>query len=420
LHWKDTLPEWYIQKYGYQPCINIGTSGHVDHGKTTLIESITGVWTSGHSEELRRGITIKVGYADAAFYKCPNCEPPSNYSVQPKCSLCNSDAELSRVVSFVDSPGHESLMANMLSGGALMDGAILVIAANEKVPQPQTREHLLALQVLGIKNIVIVQNKVDLTEREKAIENYNQILDFVNGSVAEKAPIIPISAQHKINIDVLIENIEKYIPTPERINNQTGIMHILRSFDINKPGTPIKNIKGGALGGALIQGEFETGSEIEILPGIYNEKKNRYEPIYSKIASLATGAGIVDKVKPGGLVAIGSKLDPSFIKSDSLIGSVIGKPNTLPETVDEIPIDINLFDTAVGTQDLVKVEPIKTKENLRLNIGTAVTTGTVTNSKNQRIEIKIKKPVCLMPKSKVAISRRIADRWRLIGAGTTV
>lgn len=420
MHWKDTLPEWYIQKYGYQPCINIGTSGHVDHGKTTLIESITGVWTSGHSEELRRGITIKVGYADAAFYKCPNCEPPSNYSVQPKCSLCNSDAELSRVVSFVDSPGHESLMANMLSGGALMDGAILVIAANEKVPQPQTREHLLALQVLGIKNIVIVQNKVDLTEREKAIENYNQILDFVSGSVAEKAPIIPISAQHKINIDVLIENIEKYISTPERINNQTGIMHILRSFDINKPGTPIKNIKGGALGGALIQGEFETGSEIEILPGIYNEKKNRYEPIYSKIASLATGAGIVDKVKPGGLVAIGSKLDPSFIKSDSLIGSVIGKPNTLPETVDEIPIDINLFDTAVGTQDLVKVEPIKTKENLRLNIGTAVTTGTVTNSKNQRIEIKIKKPVCLMPKSKVAISRRIADRWRLIGAGTTV
>ena len=269
MHWKDTLPEWYIQKYGYQPCINIGTSGHVDHGKTTLIESITGVWTSGHSEELRRGITIKVGYADAAFYKCPNCEPPFNYSVQPKCSLCNSDAELSRVVSFVDSPGHESLMANMLSGGALMDGAILVIAANEKVPQPQTREHLLALQVLGIKNIVIVQNKVDLTEREKAIENYNQILDFVSGSVAEKAPIIPISAQHKINIDVLIENIEKYIPTPERINNQTGIMHILRSFDINKPGTPIKNIKGGALGGALIQGEFETDSEIEILPGIY-------------------------------------------------------------------------------------------------------------------------------------------------------
>ncbi len=420
LHWKDTLPEWYIQKYGYQPCINIGTSGHVDHGKTTLIEAITGIWTSGHSEELRRGITIKVGYADAAFYKCPNCPPPSNYSVQPKCSICNSDAELSRVVSFVDSPGHESLMANMLSGGALMDGAILVIAANEKVPQPQTREHLLALQVLGIKNIVIVQNKVDLTERENAIENYNQIRQFVSGSIAEKAPIIPISAQHKINIDVLIEHIEKYIPTPERIHDQNGIMHILRSFDINKPGTLIKNIKGGVLGGALIQGEFSIGDEIEILPGIYNEKKNKYEPIYSEIASLATGAGIVDKVKPGGLVAIGSKLDPSFIKSDSLIGAVVGKPHSLPSTVDEMTIDINLFDTAVGTQDLVKVDPVKNKENLRLNIGTAVTIGTVINSKNNRIEIRVKKPICLMPKSRVAISRRISERWRLIGAGITV
>ena len=81
--------------------------------------------------------------------------------------------------------------------------------------------------------------------KKRSIENYNQIIEFVSGSVAEKAPIIPISAQHRMNIDVLIENIERYIPTPERINNNTGIMHILRLFDINKPGTPIKNIKGG-------------------------------------------------------------------------------------------------------------------------------------------------------------------------------
>jgi translation initiation factor 2 subunit 3 len=125
LHWKETLPEWYVKQYGYQPCVNIGTSGHVDHGKTTLVESITGVWTSGHSEELRRGITIKVGYADAAFYKCKNCPPPTCYSTQPECKNCGQKSEFERVVSFVDSPGHESLMANMLSGAALMDGAIL-------------------------------------------------------------------------------------------------------------------------------------------------------------------------------------------------------------------------------------------------------------------------------------------------------
>jgi translation initiation factor 2 subunit 3 len=420
LHWKETLPDWYIEEFGYQPSINIGTSGHVDHGKTTLIEAITGIWTSAHSEELRRGITIKVGYADAAFYKCPNCPTPVCYSTQPTCTNCRGQSELIRVVSFVDSPGHESLMANMLSGAALMDGSILVVAANEKVPQPQTREHLLALQVLGIHQIVIVQNKVDLTEYEKARDNYEEIKNFVNGSIAEQAPVIPVSAQHKLNIDALIEAIENTIKTPVRTKNAPAIMHVLRSFDINKPGIPINQVKGGAIGGALVQGEFQIGDEIEIRPGFLEEKKSKYEPINSTIATLGTGAGMVEKVRPGGLVAIGTKLDPTFIKSDSLIGSVVGKPNTLPNDVEDIAVEVHLFDTAVGTQDMVKVEPVKIKESLRLNIGTAATLGTVTNSKDIKIEIKLKKPICLLPKSRVAISRRIADRWRLIGAGVTV
>ena len=420
MHWKETLPDWYIKEFGYQPSINIGTSGHVDHGKTTLIEAITGIWTSAHSEELRRGITIKVGYADAAFYKCQDCPPPVCYSTHPTCTNCGGQSELLRVVSFVDSPGHESLMANMLSGAALMDGSILVVAANEKVPQPQTREHLLALQVLGIQQIVIVQNKVDLTEYEKAQDNYEEIKNFVKGSIAEQAPVIPVSAQHKLNIDALIEAIENSIKTPLRTNNAPAIMHVLRSFDINKPGIPIKQVKGGAIGGALVQGEFQVGDEIEIRPGFLEEKKSKYEPINSTIATLGTGAGMVERVRPGGLVAIGTKLDPTFIKSDSLIGSVVGKPNTLPKDVEDITVEVHLFDTAVGTQDMVKVEPVKVKESLRLNIGTAATVGTVTNSKDSKIEIKLKKPICLIPKSRVAISRRIADRWRLIGAGMAV
>lgn len=420
MHWKETLPDWYIKEFGYQPSINIGTSGHVDHGKTTLIEAITGIWTSAHSEELRRGITIKVGYADAAFYKCQDCPPPVCYSTQPTCANCGGKSELIRVVSFVDSPGHESLMANMLSGAALMDGSILVVAANEKVPQPQTREHLLALQVLGIQQIVIVQNKVDLTEYEKARDNYEEIKNFVKGSIAEQAPVIPVSAQHKLNIDALIEAIENAIKTPLRTNNAPAIMHVLRSFDINKPGIPIKQVKGGAIGGGLVQGEFQIGDEIEIRPGFLEEKKSKYEAINSTIATLGTGAGLVERVRPGGLVAIGTKLDPTFIKSDSLIGSVVGKPNTLPKDVEDITVEVHLFDTAVGTQDMVKVEAVKVKESLRLNIGTAATVGTVTNSKDSKIEIKLKKPVCLIPKSRVAISRRIADRWRLIGAGMAV
>jgi len=242
MHWKDSLPEWYVEKYGRQPCVNIGTAGHVDHGKTTLIQALTGKWTSVHSQELKRGITIRVGYSDAAFYKCPKCESPSNYSASEECPNCKAKTELSRVVSFVDSPGHESLMANMLAGSALMDGAILLVAANEKVPQPQSREHLLALQTLGITQIVVVQNKVDLISYKEALSNYSDITKFIKGTNASKSPIIPVSAQSGLNLDALISAIENNIETPERDESKDTVMHVLRSFDINKPGSTIDGI----------------------------------------------------------------------------------------------------------------------------------------------------------------------------------
>ena len=417
MHWKETLPEWYVKKYGYQPCVNIGTAGHVDHGKTTLIQSLTGVWTSVHSQELKRGITIRVGYSDAAFYKCPNCESPLGYSTTPKCPNCSGESELSRVVSFVDSPGHESLMANMLSGAALMDGALLVVGANQKVPQLQTEEHLLALQTLGIKQIVVVQNKVDLLSYKEAMSNYSDIAKFLKGTSISKSPIIPVSAQSGLNMDALIHAIETTIPTPERNESNDSIMHVLRSFDVNKPGTKIKNIKGGVIGGSLTQGIFKVGDEVEIKPGILNEKKKSYEPIQTEIVSLGTGAGIVDEVKPGGLVAIGTKLDPSMTSGDAFIGSVIGKPGTLPDNSTKSTMKVNLFDSAVGTGAEAKVTPIQNGELLRLSIGTSPALCKVLKAKAEKIEVEFRRPVCLFEGGSVAISRRISDRWRLIGAG---
>ncbi len=420
MHWKETLPDWYVKKYGYQPCVNIGTAGHVDHGKTTLIQALTGVWTSAHSEELKRGITIRVGYADAAFYKCKKCESPLCYSVTPLCNNCGKESDLSRVVSFVDSPGHESLMANMLSGSALIDGAMLVVAANEKVPQPQSKEHLLALQTLGIKEIVLVQNKVDLITYEEAMENYSDIVKFVKGTIAAKAPIIPISAQSKLNIDSLIAAIEMTIPTPQRDEKKDTVMHVLRSFDVNKPGTKIKEIKGGVIGGSITQGTFQVGDEIEIKPGLANEKTGKYEPIITEIDSLGTGAGIVKEVKPGGLVAIATKLDPIWTKSEPLIGSIKGKTNTTPENSYNAKIDVNLFDTAVGSGDEIKVSSIQTGESLRLSVGTAPLLSKVLSARGKTIEVQFRRPVCVFENSKVAISRRISERWRLIGAGVAV
>ena len=142
-----------------QPELNIGLCGHVDHGKTTLLERLSGKWADTHSEEIKRGITIRLGYADTVFRKCDECDL---YTVKEKCPKCNKETQPVRKLSFVDAPGHESLMATMLSGATLMDAALLLVAANENCPQPQTREHLMALKIIGIKTIIVVQNKVDL------------------------------------------------------------------------------------------------------------------------------------------------------------------------------------------------------------------------------------------------------------------
>jgi len=402
-----------------QPEVNIGMIGHVDHGKTTLTQRLTGKWTDVHSEEIKRGISIKLGYADAAFYKCPKCKEPQCYCTKNKCPICSSATELLRVVSFVDSPGHETLMAVMLSGAAIMDGAVLVIAANEPCPQPQTREHLAALDIVGTKNIIIVQNKIDLVSEKNAIKNYEQILKFVEGTCAEKAPIIPVSAHHDMNIDVLIKTLEEKIPTPKRDKDKPPLMYVARSFDINKPGTRPGELKGGVIGGSLIQGVLHKGDEIEIAPGrrIEKEGKKTMETIITTVDSLITGGKSVEQAAPGGLIAIGTGLDSARTKSDSFAGKVAGKPGHLPPTLENFDLSINLLKRVVGTIEEKNVEPIKTNEPLMLTIGTATTVGIVSEFRGGKISVKLKLPVCANKGQRIAISRRIDGRWHLIGYG---
>ncbi|MBS7619977.1 translation initiation factor IF-2 subunit gamma [Candidatus Bathyarchaeota archaeon] len=402
-----------------QPEINIGTIGHVDHGKTTLVQSLTGIWASRHSEELKRGITIKLGYADTAIYKCIKCDDQECYCTSPKCDKCESETEFQRAISFVDSPGHEILMATMLSGAAVMDGALLVIAADEKCPQPQTREHLAAVDIIGIKKIVIVQNKIDIVSREDSIRNFNEIKKFVKGSVAENAPIIPVSAQHKVNIDALLSAMEKYIQTPERDLSKPPRMYILRSFDVNKPGTQVEDLRGGVIGGSIIQGKFKVGDEVEVKPGLPIREKNKLvmHELFTEIVGLHAGGAAVEEALPGGLVGIGTTLDPSITKSDGLVGSIIGKPGTLPPVLNELTMDVSIFKTIVGSQEMEKVEEISRGETLLFNVGTSKTTGVVSHISKDRLEANLSIPICGERGDRVAISRRISGRWRLIGVG---
>ncbi len=396
------------------PEVNIGMVGHVDHGKTTLTQALTGKWTDTHSEEIRRGITIRLGYADATFYKCPKCKGHACYCTSEKCPKCFSQAKPVRTVSFVDAPGHETLMTTVLTGTALMDGALLVISAHEPCPRPQTREHLTAMDVVGIKRIVVVQNKIDLVTEEEAMKNYQQIKEFLKGTVAENAPIVPVSAQRLVNIDALIEAIENSIKTPERDLSKPPKFFVARSFDVNKPGTPISKLGGGILGGSLVQGKFNVGDEIEIRPGM--RIKEKFEPIRTKITGLQKSMVGIDTATPGGLLGVMTELDPALTKSDRFVGNVVGPPEKLPPVSERIAMKVKLMERVVGTKEELKVEPVRRGDVVMLTVGIMRTVGTVTTS-GEKVEVQLKMPVCADRGERVAVSRQVMGRWRLIGFG---
>jgi len=401
------------------PSVNIGVVGHVDHGKTTLVNALTGTWTDRHSEEVRRGISIRLGYADATFFRCDACKDADAYSTNLKCPNCDGIGTPFRSISFVDAPGHETLMATMLSGSALMDGAMLVISTTERCPQPQTKEHLMALGLVGIKKIVIVQNKIDVVSQKEAIDNFQQIKAFVKGTIAENAPIIPVSAQKGINVGALIQALDQTIPIPERDPKAEPMMLVARSFDINKPGCNWKEVKGGVVGGSLIRGILREGDEIEIRPGrqLQVENRIRWEPITTEITSINAGSSKVTEATPGGLLGIGTKLDPALTKSDALAGQVVGHVGTLPPVWDKIRCHVTLMERVVGATSELVIEPLKFNEPLMLSVGTAVTVGVVTNTKKDAVEIQLKRPVCAEQGARIAISRQVGARWRLIGMG---
>jgi len=404
------------------PSVNIGVVGHVDHGKTTLVNAITGTWTDRHSEEVKRGISIRLGYADATFYRCGSCEGADAYSTKAVCPVCGGKGTPFRSVSFVDAPGHETLMATMLSGSALMDGAMLVISASEKCPQPQTKEHLMALELVGINKIVIVQNKIDVVSQKEAIENYKQIKSFIKGTIAEHAPIIPVSAQKGISVGALVQALDAAISEPVRDPDAEPLMLIARSFDVNKPGCNWREVKGGVIGGSLIRGILRQDEEIEIRPGRQLQVENRIKwiPITTTIISINAGSTRVAEATPGGLLGVGTRLDPALTKSDALAGQVAGHPDTLPPVWDRIRCRVTLMERIVGATSELAIEPLKFNDPLMLSVGTAVTVGIVTNTKKDAIEISLKRPVCVELGARIAISRQVGARWRLIGMGVLV
>lgn len=379
-------------------------------------------------------IFLFFSYANAKIYKCDNdkCPRPSSYvstgsakEDEFECPSCqNGTMNLKRHVSFVDCPGHDILMATMLNGAAVMDAALLIIAGNETCPQPQTREHLAAIDLMKLNHIIILQNKIDLVEEKQAKEQYSQIQKFINETIAADAPVIPISAQLKFNIEVICEYICKKIPLPIRDFTSEPRLIIIRSFDVNRPGCGVEDLKGGVAGGSILKGVFRLGQQIEVRPGNVKvlEDKTVCTPLYSEIISLFAENNELQYAVPGGLIGVGTHIDPMLCRSDRLVGQVLGAINSLPDVYLEIEISYFLLKRLLGVRMEgdkrgARIQKLTKGDVLMVNIGSLSTGGKVTGVKQELAKILLNHPVCTEIHEKIALSRKIDNHWRLIGWG---
>jgi len=238
----------------------LGTAGHIDHGKSLLVKALTGIDPDRLKEEKERGMTIDLGFA---WLKLPS----------------------GREVSIVDVPGHERFIKNMLAGVGGIDMALLIIAADEGV-MPQTREHLAILDLLGVKNGIVVITKKDLVDSEMIELVTIDVLEVLAGTTLADSQIIPVSAMTGENLPALLKAIDAMLD------------RTLPKRDIGKPRLPIDRIFtiagfGTVVTGTLIDGNLKKGQEIEIVPA----------NVRTHIRGLQSHKQSLDAIEPGNRVA---------------------------------------------------------------------------------------------------------------------
>lgn len=265
----------------------IGTAGHVDHGKSTLVRALTGIDPDRLAEEKAREMTIDLGFA---WLSLPGGE----------------------VIGIVDVPGHRDFIENMLAGVGGIDAALLVIAADEGV-MPQTREHLAILDLLGIGSGLVVLSKIDLITDPEWLDLVEQeIHDSLHGTALEGAPIVRVSAVNEHGLDELKSRLSVLLRTlPQVANNRCPRLPIDRVFTISGFGTVVT--------GTLLGGPLRTGDEIEIQPA----------GLRGRIRGLQSYKQAVEEAQPGSRVAVNlAGVDKSLIAR----GQVLTHPRQMQPT----------------------------------------------------------------------------------------
>lgn len=250
-----------MNQAGKQRTYVVGTAGHVDHGKSTLVQALTGIDPDRLQEEKERALTIDLGFA---WLELPTGES----------------------VSIVDVPGHERFIKNMLAGVGGIDAAILVIAADEG-PMPQTREHLAILDLLEISCGVVAVTKRDLVDEEWLELVIEEIREQISSTVLENAPIVPVAALTGDGLDEFVETLSGVLPgATDRASRGRPRLPVDRVFSVSGFGTVVT--------GTLLGDELAVGQELEILPG----------GLRGRVRGLQTHGEPVDVARPGSRTAI--------------------------------------------------------------------------------------------------------------------
>lgn len=415
----------------------VGTLGHVSEGKSTLVRALTGVKTQRHTKEQERNITIHLGYANCKVWQNTATgdlhtgpAPPASSAVggQPPASSAVGGQppaggawELIAHLSWVDCPGHEAYLATMLGGASVMDSAVLIIAANQEViPQPQTLEHLLAAELMGLERMAILQNKLDLLTQTDAEKNCDAIAAFVTDTIAEKAPVFPASAQHGWGVDRVL-SWALALPPPERDLAAPARLTCVRSFDVNRPARfdpAATQLAGAVIGGTLDRGVLAVGDWLEVRPGVLRRSANGAicaQPLYTRVRGLRCESTELPYAIPGSLIAIATDLDPGLSCANGMIGQRVGVPGTLPPIVGQVTVRLHKL-----KRDEHSFGKHHVGDTVRVCSNVMTTEATITAvDEKKRLTLALKRPLCLGVGERVGILRynKKADRELIEGAG---
>ena len=387
-----------------QPIVNIGMLGSVSDGKSTTVRSLSGVSTQRHSSEMKRNITIKPGYANMKIYK-----DEDGYNVKESGSIVHH-------VSFIDCPGHYQLIVTMMSNIRLMDGIILVVSAAEPIEKkPQLLQHIAAIKLSKIKNVIVLLNKLDLVSKKVAMERYSSLVEVLNKNDIEPRRIIPVCMNHMIGVDMVLESIMEFMPPTEKNVDVEPLFMISRSFDVNHPHTYYTDIVGGVVGGSMLRGQFKVGDEIEICPGIVSNNNGilEWNPHHTIISSLKSDTIELTNVLPGGLIGIGTDIDPYYCKNDGMAGQMVGLKGKMPPTIltltttfEKIEFDGNSWEPKNGA-------------NITVITGTYCCDGKITSFDDHNITIILQRPVCLDKENMIVLCEKTREAFHIVGCGYT-